>query len=70
MANDSLANGTIRLKGRWTKRVLEDFLPVLEMWRFYGGLWNPVLPDPYFAGPDRGIYRLRALVLFQHVERL
>lgn len=36
MANDSLANGTIRLKGRWTKRVLEDFLPVLEMWRFYG----------------------------------
>ena len=36
MANDSMASGTIHLKGRWIKGVLADFYPVLEMWKFYG----------------------------------
>ncbi|MBM6871250.1 sodium:solute symporter family transporter [Pseudoflavonifractor phocaeensis] len=36
MANDSMASGTIHLKGRWIKGVLTDFYPVLEMWKFYG----------------------------------
>ena len=36
MANISSANGTIKLKGRWTKKAVELFLPILKSWRFYG----------------------------------
>ena len=36
MANISSANGTITLKGRWTQKAIDAFIPVLNSWEFYG----------------------------------
>lgn len=36
MANNSSAEGTMQLKGRWTKQAIEQFLPVLRVWRAFG----------------------------------
>ena len=36
MANISSANGTITLKGNWTQKAIDAFIPVLDSWEFYG----------------------------------
>ncbi len=36
MANISSANGTITLKGSWTQKAIDAFIPVLDSWEFYG----------------------------------
>ena len=36
MANISSAHGKITLKGEWTQAALDAFMPVLDMWEFYG----------------------------------
>ena len=36
MANISSTNGTITLKGSWTQKAIDAFIPVLDSWEFYG----------------------------------
>ena len=36
MANISSASGTITLKGSWTQKAIDAFIPVLDSWEFYG----------------------------------
>lgn len=36
MANSSSTEGTMQLKGRWTKQAVEQFLPVLRVWKAFG----------------------------------
>lgn len=36
MANISSADGSIKLRGRWTKKALNMFIPILKVWEFEG----------------------------------
>lgn len=36
MANISSADGTIKLRGRWTQKALNMFIPILKVWSFEG----------------------------------